>query len=246
MLRILALCLVILLFSLPAQTADEQEVSPTSTPSRTLTATATSRPAIRRSTETPTQTLTPTPQAYIRAPLDGQALQGNLLILGSSAVTGFISAEVSFAYEKNPTNTWFLIASSSKPVSDGTLAEWDTTTITDGEYNLRLFINRQNGDPLVTIVEGLRVRNYSPIETSTPTPVTPTATPLPGELSIPTPTPTPTITPPAPTPTDLARNPAQVSVPDIALSLGKGALAILGLFALMGIYQAVKNIREKG
>jgi len=95
-------------------------------------------------------------------------------------------------------------------------------------------------------VEGLRVRNYSPIETSTPTPVTPTATPLPGELSIPTPTPTPTISPPAPTPTDLARNPAQVSVPDIALSLGKGALAILGLFALMGIYQAVKNIREKG
>lgn len=243
MLRLTALCLLIWSFFLPAEMAAAQEATPSITP----TPTATIRQAIRRNTDTPTPTLTPTPapQAAIRSPQPGQALQGNILITGKSLIVGFLSAELSFAYENNPTDTWFLIATTNKAVSDGTLAEWDTTTITDGEYTLRLVIQREQGEPLVVSVHGLRVRNYSPIETNTPTPVEPTTTPLPGESPIPSLSPSPTVTPPAPTPTDLPRNPAQVSVPDVAWSLGKGALAIVGFFALLGIYQVVKNMREK-
>ena len=93
-----------------------------------------------------------------------------------------------------------------------------------------------------TVVKGLRVRNYTPIETSTPTPVTPTATLLPGEL------PTATPTPPTyhhPHPTALPPNPAGLVPGDVAFSLGKGALGVAGFFALMGVYGLVRRSGKK-
>ena len=187
------------------------------------------------------------PNLSIRSPEPGQALQGSVNILGNTAVPGFISAELAFAYASsanNPAKTWFLIIEMDQPVSDGTLAQWDTNTITDGNYDLRLRVKRQDGSQDEAIVSGVRVRNYTPVETDTPTPVTPTATTVPGNTPVPSSTPT---SPAKPTPTPLPTNPAEITSADVSASLGKGALAILGLFALMGIYALVKGIgnREK-
>jgi hypothetical protein len=136
------------------------------------------------------------------------------------------------------TDTWFLIYDSDEAVSDGELTQWDTSTITDGEYKLRLVVTLQDGSQITTDINNLRVRNYTPIETSTSEP---TATRAPGDTPAPTITPTPTTTPIPPTATPLPPNPAIISSHDILLSLGKGALVTIGFFAILGLYQLIRS-----
>jgi hypothetical protein len=207
---------------------------------------------VQQADPTPTQTAalptTPTPEparVVISSPQDGQALQGVVAVTGSVAAANFQFAEIAFAYHDNPTQTWFQILSSSEVITSTTLAQWDTTTITDGVYDLRLSVTLQDGSKEIFTVNSLRVRNYTPIETVTPTPVTPTATPEPGDTPVPSATPTATQTSIPPTPTDLPANPAEVSPQDMALTFGKGALAVLGLFVLLGMYAGIKQFRRK-
>jgi hypothetical protein len=181
----------------------------------------------------------------IQFPLPGQALQGTVSISGTTAIADFQSAEIDFAYADNPLNTWFLIAQSQAPVDNGELAQWDTTTISDGVYSLRLTVTQIDGSQQSVTINGLRVRNYTPIETNTPIPITPTNTPVPGDTAVPTITPTPTATPIPPTATSLPPNPAQLSTTDILGSAGKGALAILGLFVLIGFYRSIRSISRR-
>lgn len=194
--------------------------------------------------DTPTVTATPV-LVYIKFPPDGQALKGKVAVTGNTSIQGFSSSELSFSYSDNPTGTRFLIQSSTQPVDDGVLVEWDTSTITDGVFDMQLEVKLVSGESIVYTVRQLRVRNYTPVETETPTPVTPTSTPLPGDTPIPTATPTTTETPVPPTRTALPPNPAQVTRQDLGTSLGKGVLFTLGLFALMGIYLSVKTIRKR-
>ncbi len=181
----------------------------------------------------------------IQSPLAGQALQGTVSISGTTAIAGFQSAEIDFAYADNPLNTWFLIAQSQTPIENGELAQWDTTTITDGVYSLRLTVTLSDGSQQSVTISGLRVRNYTPIETNTPIPISPTNTPVPGDTAVPTITPTPTITPIPPSATPLPPNPAQLSTSDILNSAGKGALAILGFFVLIGFYRSIRSIGRR-
>jgi hypothetical protein len=183
------------------------------------------------------------PVAEIQSPAPGRALQGAVSIIGNSQIPSFVSSELSFSYSGDPTGTWFLIQESSQPVANGLLAQWDTSAITDGVYHLRLVVTLQGGSQTQAVVTGLRVRNYTPVETETPTPVTPTATLVPGN----TPVPTLTATSPAkPTPTPLPTNPAEITRSDVISSMGKGVLAVLGLFALMAVFALLKRMAEKG
>jgi hypothetical protein len=177
------------------------------------------------------------PGIAVDLPRPGEALQGVVTITGSSDVPGMVSMEVSFAYHDDPTQTWFLIAESKQPVTSGTLATWDTTTITDGDYDLRLLIFLKDGTHQQVVVSGLRVRNYTPVETSTPQPVPSgtaqvviTDTPLP-----------PTVTPIPLTPTPFPPNPAQLSQVDYLSGLTLGGIMVLVLFAGIGLYRAAKK-----
>ena len=91
----------------------------------------------------------------------------------------FQSVELTFAYANNPTKTWFLIYQGITPVMNGPLAAWDTSMITDGDYDLRMVITFLDGSQQTVEAAGVRVRNYSPVETDTPTPATPTVPPAP-------------------------------------------------------------------
>jgi hypothetical protein len=166
-------------------------------------------------------------QPAILSPQQGQVIQGVVTILGSSNETGFVSSEIDFSYAGDTTGTWFLIAAGSQPVDSNTLATWDTTTITDGNYNLRLRVTLSNGTYLDAIVPNLRVRNYTPVETPTPAPT---------EIR-PTITPTETLTPtPFPTPTPLPVNPAVLTPVNISTSLVYGGLGAVVLIIILGIY----------
>ena len=184
----------------------------------------------------------PTPEPSkiaILTPTSGQALQGSVPIKVNIAVDGFQSAELSFSYSRGAPETWFVIEESDEPISNGEWLQWDTTTITDGDYTLQLIVYLDNGDQEKTTVSDLRVRNYSPIETKTPVP---TDIPTPGDTPLPTTTLTPTATMIPFTITPLPANPAQISREDIFTSLGIGAMVSVVFFIGMVLYKTLSSI----
>ena len=85
------------------------------------------------------------PPVAITSPMPDEVLRGQVSIMGKVDVPSFVSAQLDFAYASNPTNTWFTIQAFSQPPVDSTLATWDTTSITDGDYILRLQVNLEDG-----------------------------------------------------------------------------------------------------
>jgi hypothetical protein len=166
------------------------------------------------------------------SPRQGQVLQGVVTIKGSSDVSGFVSVEVAFAYAGDTTGTWFQIAKSNQPVSLDTLATWDTTTITDGDYILRIRVYLKSGSSIDVPVPNLRVRNYTPVETPTPEPtaILPTATMLP----------TLTVTP-FPLPTPLPTNPAILTPVDVSKSIGYGGIGAVLLLIVIAVYLGLRR-----
>ena len=175
------------------------------------------------------------PPITLTSPLAGDVLRAEVTITGTTDIPNFFSAQLDFAYASDPTDTWFAIQTLAQPVTDSTLTTWNTASINDGDYILRLRVNLiDNTFQEVTVP--IQIGNdVAPV---TPT-VLPTATLNAVEVQIPTPfllaaSPTPT-TPPRPTPTALPTNPASLGQTAIFVSLGRGVLVILGLFALSGL-----------
>ena len=180
------------------------------------------------------------PPVAITSPAPDEVVRGSVTITGKVDVPSFVSAQLDFAYASDPTNTWFTIQTFSQPPVDSTLATWDTTSITDGDYVLRLRVNLGDGTAQEVTVP-IKIGNDA---LPTPT-VQPTATPQPDVVLIPTPfllaaSPTPTEVP-RPTPTALPTNPVALGQNQIYASLGRGALVILGLFALAGLIVRVRR-----
>lgn len=176
-----------------------------------------------------------TPALAIASPAPGEVLRGQVTVTGTLAAPGFTLAQLEFAYADNPTDTWFSIQVFSEPIVDSTLALWDTTSITDGEYVLRLRASLEDGT-LQEVTVPIQIGNDLPVPSPT---VEPTATPQENLIQVPTPfllaaSPTPTELP-RPTPTMLPANPVSLEPNEIYQSLGRGALVILGLFALAGL-----------
>jgi hypothetical protein len=180
----------------------------------------------------------------ILSPRPGQALQGTVPIVVETRLEGFEAVELEFAYANNPTGTWFTLFQGSQPVSQSSLAQWDTSQISDGTYTLRLTVKLSDGSQQSVEAAGLRVRNYTLIESDTPTPVTPSPTPPPADTPAPSQTPTPTGTRRPPTPTPLPANPAVLERSQVLASIALGGLGVLALFALGGLYVALRRNRR--
>ncbi|NMB59610.1 MAG: hypothetical protein GYA12_10595 [Chloroflexi bacterium] len=174
-------------------------------------------------------------QPVVISPRAGEAVIGLTEISGVTGLPGFQRVEVEYRYTNDPKNTWFLIAEADKSVNPGKIADWDTSLISDGTYDLRVTVYKADGSSQSTTVRGIRVRNYSPVETSTP--------PDPGKIiasltleatAVPTRT-------PRPTPMPLPPNPAVLTRSQLNASLLRGAGIGLGFFFLFGIYWITKR-----
>lgn len=171
----------------------------------------------------------------ITSPVEGDIVSGEVTITGTTDILGFASSQLDFAYVSDSTDTWFALQVISQPEVDSPLAVWDTSLITDGDYNLRLRVVLGDGTVEEMIIQ-IKVQNDSPIQTPTPI-ITPTPNQL--DVQMPTPflvaaSPTPTLTP-RPTPTPLPTNTVSLDQTSIYVSLGRGALVILGLFLFTGL-----------
>lgn len=105
----------------------------------------------------------------ISSPQTGETLRGQVQIQGRMDSPNFASAELAFQYASGFADTWFPIQTFSQPPADSTLAIWDTTSITDGDYKLRLRVNLQDGTFQDVLVTDLKVRNDEALPTLTPT-----------------------------------------------------------------------------
>ena len=178
------------------------------------------------------------PSIFIQSPREGQALQGVELLDGRIRGDGFTRGKISFSYSGVPDPTWFFIAD-IQPEADGSAqtsfqVEWDTTQITDGNYDLRVVAEYRDGAAIFELIPNLRIRNHTPVETATAVPA--------SEGSGPGESPTATVEPtPENTPTPLPPNPAEVRSSDLYQVLKISGIVVVVLFIVGGVYGLAKN-----
>jgi hypothetical protein len=174
----------------------------------------------------------------ITSPTSGETLRGQVNIVGNMSVSNFASAELAIAYTNDHSSTWFPIQTFSSLVADSALFVWDTTTISDDDYTLRLRVYLQDGSFQEVIVNDIRIRNDVPVPTDTPT--------LPPDIvsnePLPTASPVPaTAVRTFPTPTPFPSNPASLAASYIYSSFGRGALLVLVLFFIVGLFLRLRR-----
>ena len=171
----------------------------------------------------------------IASPQPGETLRGRVDIVGNMNVPNFASAELAFSYASNPADSWFTIQTFPQPVTNPTLATWDTTTLTDGDYILHLRVFLQDGSSQDVVVSDLKIRNDAPLATITPT-ATESSDSIPlNPIPISSPAGTATVQPATalptfPSPTSLPANPASVTSTSIYSNFARGGLITLVLF----------------
>lgn len=179
----------------------------------------------------------------ITSPADGQYVQGQLPVKGTTDVPNFASAELDFAYASDQAPTWFTIQTASTPVNDQVISIWDTTAITDGDYILRLRVTLTDGSTQ-DVTESVKVRNYTalpsptPAVTATPVPVVEVPTAI---IIVPTDTPTAAPLPVLPTPTALPPNPAGVTTNEVFSGFWKGALFVAVLVVVLAALMRLRR-----
>jgi hypothetical protein len=180
-------------------------------------------------------------QVVITAPQPGETLRGQVEIQGQMDTPNFASAELAFTFASPSGDAWFTIQTFSQPKTDSPLAVWDTSTITDGDYTLRLRVTFQDGTFQDALITDLKILN----EVTSPTPQptlgdfnfqAPNETPvLPNEQVIPTPNASYL------TSTPLPMNPVALTESSIFSAFWKSALFILIIFAFFSLILRVRK-----
>jgi hypothetical protein len=174
----------------------------------------------------------------VDTPLAGSIIQGRVNIEGSTDVIDFQSVEISFRYEEDPTDTWYLIMQGQEKVKNGRLGFWDTSTIADGVYRLKVEVFQTDNHTTEVIIRNLNVRNYSPVEPNSPenkkgVSILPTPSQLIPTLVVKS---TPEVLPP---------NPAQISSSNFSSTLLKGTMVSGLLFGLVAIYMSLIGFKRR-
>lgn len=136
--------------------------------------------------------------AFINAPRSGASLRGDVEILGSANADRFQFYKVEYAAATNP-DGWAAVSSTiGRPVVNGRLDIWNTRTVPDGLYALKLTVVDDRAQEVCrAVVSQLQVANAGPRASATPPePPSPTAEPTGSPTAQRTPTPQATVTPP--------------------------------------------------
>jgi hypothetical protein len=166
----------------------------------------------------------------ISSPETGSEVEGVVEIHGNVPQADFSTAKVTYSYAGDD-DSWFLITRLDHSVEDGILATWDTSTITDGIYQIRLTVKTVDGAKFESIVTDVRVANYSPLATHPNESETVVAlqTYLPVETS----------TMNAATP--LAANPAAISDAEIKKTILAGGITGAAVVIMFILWLSIKN-----
>lgn len=90
-------------------------------------------------------------------PINGESISGKYVLKGTVNVPnlGFYKFEFAASDVKN----WTTIAAGNKPITDAPLGgSWDTSSLTPGEYKLRLVVTNNQNEPLPECVINITVK----------------------------------------------------------------------------------------
>jgi hypothetical protein len=160
-------------------------------------------------------------------PLEGDIVQGVVGIAGSTAVEDFMNSEVFFSF--SPDGEWFPIGRQDSAVSNQLIVNWDTTLISDGTYRIRVLVHKRDGSQVETVVNNIRVQNYTNPQGGTPAAVdsqgaSQERSPLQGKM----------------TASPYPRNPAAVNSEDLIGSIRAGVFWAGGILLALGIYLGLR------
>jgi hypothetical protein len=118
---------------------------------------------------------TPLPiSIVILSPVPGNVIAGNVQIIGAATHPNFLQYQVEFGPDPNPGNLWYPATYAVQvPVINGLLGIWNTTTVQDGLYAVRLRVYLRDGTTLTTVVNNIRVQNNQPTPVPSATPSIP-------------------------------------------------------------------------
>jgi len=167
----------------------------------------------------------------VDVPYEGATVQGLVGIAGSTNSEGFITSEVFFGY--SPVGEWFSIGRQTEPISNQVIANWDTTVITDGVYRIKVVVNKSDGSQVETVVNNIRVSNYTSTE---------------GDAGVinndkPIALPDYEVDSKA-TATTFPPNPASVSQADLINSVYKGVVWVAVIFLITGVYLGLRRLNK--
>jgi len=170
-----------------------------------------------------------TPKLALTAPAEGSEVSGLVTLRGSMDVPYFASYRLEYGVSHNPGAYGRIAGPFQHPIRHGVLGLWDTRSLPNGPYTLRLVVRDKAGNEYDAKVH---VQLNHLLETPTAT-VTPTATPT--ATATMTPTPVPTATPtvamkplPTATPTPLpTATPTATPAPAEAIIDSPAANALL-------------------
>lgn len=122
-------------------------------------------------------------QAGLTAPAAGARLHGQVAIKGTAAHADFARYELYLA--PGGSEQWQFLSQNSYEISGGVLWVWDTTTVTDATYDLRLRVVKQDSNYDDYLARGVQVTNHAAAPAAAPaaadlataTPVLPAPTP---------------------------------------------------------------------
>ncbi len=93
----------------------------------------------------------------IVSPKAGAELRGSVILSGDADIPNFGF----YKYEFAPlgTDTWFAIEANRQPQKNSELGKWDTSTLAQGDYRLRLVVTDNQGNEMPACVIPVRIKN---------------------------------------------------------------------------------------
>ncbi|NJL95217.1 MAG: hypothetical protein HC915_16615 [Anaerolineae bacterium] len=106
-------------------------------------------------------TALPATAIAITSPPAGSVLRGTVAVTGSASHPSFSQYALEYGPDPNPSNLWYPITAVpiTNVVVNNVLGAWNTTTVADGNYQLRLHVWLRTGAEEFRVVPNLQVRN---------------------------------------------------------------------------------------
>ncbi len=123
-------------------------------------------------TMNPQQPLPGAIRIAVFSPSPGSIISGDVSLQGSAIHPNFLQYQIEYGPDPNNGNLWYPIGGVSQtPVDNGQLAVWNTRSLADGVYQLRLRVYLRDGNTLATVLNNIRVRNTQPTPQPSATPI---------------------------------------------------------------------------
>lgn len=107
----------------------------------------------------------------ILSPANGNVLAGNVQVIGSASHPLLLQYTVEYGPDPNANNLWYPATGAvQNTVQNALLGIWNTTSIPDGLYRLRLRVYLRDGTILETVTNNVRVQNQQPTPIPSATP----------------------------------------------------------------------------